>query len=151
MSEKLNLKKELVKKCISIQKERIELERKAMEETQSDANEYGNPEDRYDPFKEQMMKKKGMFAKQLQKAIEELETIEKIDLSKCNEKVIFGSVVITDKQNMIIAVGLGKIEHNGKQYFAISPHVPIYKAIKDLKPGDTYTFNNTKGKIIDVF
>jgi hypothetical protein len=65
--------------------------------------------------------------------------------------VEFGSVVITDKQRIFIAAGIGKIVLENETYYAISTQVPVYKAMKGLKVGESFTINNNKFTIKDIF
>jgi hypothetical protein len=92
-----------------------------------------------------------MFSGQYQQAMEQFATLEKIGVDKLHKKVEFGSVVITDKQKMFIATGCGRVELDGDIYFAISPAVPIFEAMKGMKRGDTAIFRGQAIKILDVF
>jgi len=65
--------------------------------------------------------------------------------------VHFGSAVITDKQKLFISIGLGKFDYDGDTWYAISPRVPLYEAMKGKKAGDTFEFNGQKSTIKDVF
>ena len=149
--DKLELKKKIVKIC----KESLENSYKTVKNTINDlsqtASEYEGDHDIFDPFKEDMMKKKDLQVEQLQKYTEDIKLLEKIDPSKISEKVEFGSVVITNKQKMFIAVALGKIIVNNDTYFAISAQVPVFKAMQDFKPGDSFTINNNTFTIKEIF
>jgi len=145
-----NLKYNLVEKCIQILNERADNAKKAMEELQQSANEYGLPKDRYDSFRAQVLRKRDLFAEQYQKTIDEMELIKKINPEKKNEKIEFGSLVITNKQKLFVSVSLGKIELGNEVYYAISAQVPIYKAIQNKKAGDKFEFNGNKFEILEI-
>ena len=66
-------------------------------------------------------------------------------------KVEFGAVVITNKQKLFISAGIGKIEISENDYFAISPIVPIYKALEGKGVGDEVVFNGMKILIKEIF
>jgi hypothetical protein len=149
--DNLTLKKKLIEACEKIQKERIEAIQSAMDEAQQSANEYGGPKDRYDSFRMQQLNKKDMFASQWQKANSEFIALEKINDLKGIKKVEFGAVVITAEQKLFISISLGKVEVEDESFFAISPNVPIFEAMKGLKKNDTFTFRDKKIKILDVF
>jgi hypothetical protein len=149
--DNLTLKKKLIEVCEKIQKERIEAIQSAMDEAQQSANEYGGPKDRYDSFRMQQLNKKDMFGSQLQKANSEFIALEKINDLKGIKKVEFGAVVITADQKLFISISLGKVEVENESFFAISPNVPIFEAMKGLKKNDTFTFRDKKIKILDVF
>jgi len=145
------IKKELLDLCNTLQINRLEVLRKAMDDAQQSANEYGPPKDRYDSYRMQLLSKHEMLGHQLQKTEAEFLAIKKIDLSKKNIFVDFGSVVITNNQKFFISIGIGKIELGKDVYFAISPNVPIYNYLKGLKKGQEFVFNGVKNKIIDLF
>ncbi|MFC2107334.1 hypothetical protein ACFLRY_03250 [Bacteroidota bacterium] len=146
----LEIKQNLVDHCISKQKEVIEHAKNAMMEAQKSANEYGQPKDRYDSFRNKMLRERDLHAKQLDKAIEKLSILNRLIPVRQSDKVEFGAIVITKTQNLFISIGLGKIELNKKIYYAISPAVPIYKIIDNLKPGDKYTFNGKNHEIVKI-
>jgi transcription elongation GreA/GreB family factor len=105
----------------------------------------------FDPFKEDMMKKKDVQVKQMEKFLEDLKLVKKVDPERISDKVEFGAVVITDKQKMFVSAALGKITVDNESVYAISTQVPVYNAMKGLKIGDTFTINNNSFIIKDVF
>lgn len=148
---KLKIKEQLLAKCVDRQMQSIDELQKEMDEAQRMSNEYGQPKDRYDAFRTKLLRQKDMYAQQQAKAILVLNTLKKISLKEELKKVEFGAVVIMNKQNLFVAAGLGKIELNGTDYFAISPQVPIFKALADKKIGDEVVFNANKFIISDIF
>jgi hypothetical protein len=145
------LKSKIIEACKYHQFETIANLKREMDEHQQLANDYGPPKDRYDAFRSQMLRRRDIFAEQLQKANEELFTLDKIKPSEVKSKVEFGAIVITDKQKLFVATSMGKISIDDEVYFCISPAVPIYKVIEGMKAGDATTFNNNDIKIIDIF
>lgn len=123
----------------------------AMDELQQNANEYGIPRDKYDSFKAQVLQKKDLFAVQYQRALDDINLLEKINLEKKSEKVEFGSIIITNKQKMIISASLGNVLLENNTYFAISPQVPIFKQIQGLKKGDKFTFSESEFEVLNIF
>lgn len=144
-------KGELLDACRTQHTAMIQQLKEVMLDAQESANEYGPPKDRYDPYRNQLMRRKDMFGQQLQRAMEQEKALDIIDPEKEFEVVDFGAVVVTDSQNIFIAAALGKVMFDGEEYFVISPHVPIYEAMKGKKPGDTYQFKEKRGKILDVY
>lgn len=145
------LKTKIVDLCKNMLQDRANNAKIEMDDLQQSANEYGIPRDKYDSFKAQALQKKDMFAKQYQSTLDDLIILDKIDLEKESKIVEFGSLVITDKQKMIISVSLGKIQFEDDTYFAISPQVPIFKTIQGLKKNDNFSFNGNKFKIIGIY
>jgi len=149
--DKLLFKKKLVETCMKEQDQVVEHAKQRMDEAQESANEYGQPQDRYDSYRTQMLGKRDMFAKQYCKAVEERNVLDRIDLDEENEQVSFGSVVVTNDQKLFISISLGKIIVDGEEYFAISPLVPLFKSLEGLKKGDSFEFNGKQRKIKDHF
>ena len=144
------IKKRLLAKCIKQQSEVIKQLQQEITEAQKQANDYGQPKDRYDAFRTKLMRQIELYAKQLDKANVVLHTLQKIDLNKKQTVVEFGSLVTTNKQKLFISAGLGKIEIDKDIYYAISPHVPIYNALKEKKVGETAIFNGINFNIINI-
>ncbi len=149
--DKLSFKRKLVETCITEQDQVVEHAKIRMDEAQESANEYGQPQDRYDSYRTQMLSKRDMFAKQYCKAVDERNVLDRIDLNEENESISFGSVVITNDQQLFISISLGKISVDGQEYFAISPLVPLFKALEGLKKGDSFEFNGKQRTIEDHY
>ncbi len=148
---KLTLKEKLLAYCVKHQEEAIRQLQEAIDDAQKQANDYGAPKDRYDAFRTKMMRQRDMFAQQQAKANTVLNTLLKIPLDRPFDKVEFGAVVITDKQQLFVSAGIGKIEMEGEVFYAISPVVPIYKALEGKIVGDEAQFNGMKITIKDIF
>jgi len=123
----------------------------AMEESEKSAYSYGQQSDVFDSHRMQLIGNRDMYAQQLQNELETLETLYKIDLSINHKTVTFGSVVVTDKQKVFVAIGAGKITIENDIYYAISLQVPFFEAMKGMKKGDEFEFRGNKFKILDVF
>ncbi|OFX26143.1 MAG: hypothetical protein A2041_06485 [Bacteroidetes bacterium GWA2_31_9b] len=149
--DKLAIKKEIIKVCAEMLENSIKTVRGTIDEILETASEYEGDHDMFDPFKEEMMKKKDMQVELLKKYSDELTLLNKVDQSKLNNQVSFGAVVITDKQKMFISTALGKFIYNNESYYAISTQVPVYLAMKDKKAGDKFIFNNNTFTISEVF
>ena len=149
--DKLTFKKKLIEICIDAQDKVVGHAKTRMDEAQESANEYGQPQDRYDSYRTQMLGKRDMFAKQFCKAMDERNVLDRVELVEENTEVTFGSIVVTETQNLFISISLGKIEVDGEDYFAISPLVPLYKVLEGLKKGDSFEFNGKQNKIVDLY
>ena len=145
------LKRKLTEKCIEHQQEVINKLQSEIEDAQQQANEYGQPKDRYDAYRTKLMRQIELYAKQLDKAKIVFDTLQKIPLEKEINSVEFGAIVITNKQNLYISAGLGKVTFDGKEFYAISPQVPIFKAFNGKQKGDKVLFNGNSFIIKDVF
>ncbi len=150
--EKLDFKKKLVMVCKSIKSETETNLLAAIADAQQSANEYGQPKDRYDSYRAQLLTRRDMLAQQLERVQNEIGLLDRIDLSRVCEFGGFGSIVITPIQKVFISIGIGKINMEGVgDYYAISSSVPFAQAVKEKKAGDTIVFNGKKLEILDVY
>jgi hypothetical protein len=147
----LHTKQKLVGLCKQAQQKMVESAREAMNEAQQALNDYGPNKDRYDSFRDQLIGRRDMFASQYQKALTDLSVLEKINCTELKKKVEFGAIIISDSSKYVIAISSGKIECDGEVYYAISPAVPIYKAMEGLKQGDSFEFNGKRQTIKELF
>ena len=149
--DKQKLKKNIITICIDSLEKSAQITRETIDDILQTTSEYEGDHDIFDPFKGEMMKKKDLQVKHLENFLDDIKLIKKADPNKISDKVEFGSVVITNKQKMFIAVALGKIQVEGETYYAISTQVPVFKAMKDLKVGDSFSINNNQFTIKDIF
>lgn len=144
------LKERLLQKCIEQQQEVINQLQHEIKDAQQQANDYGQPKDRYDAYRTKLMRQIELFAKQLDKAKTVFDTLHKIPMEKDISSVEFGAIVITNKQNLFISAGLGKVTVDNHEFFAVSPQVPIFHALKEKQKGDHVIFNGNDFLIKDV-
>jgi len=149
--DKISFKRKLVELCKDHLNSSAEKTKLAIDEAQSSANEYGQPKDRYDSYRAQVLRKRDMFGKQLLKTMDQIACLDQIGVDKLHYKVEFGSVVLTDKQHMFVATGIGKVKFDEADIFIISPHVPVFEALKDKTSGDVIDFRGSNIKIAEVF
>ncbi len=149
--EKVSLKKALIEECVSKQTENAKAIEIAIKEVQKSANDYGQPKDRYDSYRVQLLRKRDMFAKQLENSLNQLYVLHKIDPEIEHKEVSFGAVVITNEQKLFVSISLGKFDYNNDEYFAISTLVPFFKAMKGKRKGETFKFREKEIEILDVF
>jgi hypothetical protein len=67
------------------------------------------------------------------------------------ESVAYGTVVFTDSQKLFISTGIGKLIVDKDEFFVISPSVPLFQVIRNLKKGSIFDFRGKKDKIKEVF
>ncbi|MBN1339759.1 MAG: hypothetical protein JXA03_10575 [Bacteroidales bacterium] len=149
--DKRLLKKKIFDACFEQQVEKIRNIETAMSDAQESANEDEPSKDIYDASRMMMLGKRDMYAQQLQSEMLQLETLHKIDLTVGYEKVEFGAVAETSMQKVFISIGLGKFMVENETYFAISPKVPFFQAMRGMKSGDTFVFRGEKIKILNVY
>ena len=144
-------KERLLQKCIEQQQEVIRQLQQEIDEAQKQANDYGQPKDRYDAFRTKLMRQIELYARQLDKARIVINTLHKIPFEREITTVEFGAIVITNKQELFISAGLGKIVIDAKEFYAVSAVVPIFKALKGKQKGEEITVNGTTYSITEVY
>lgn len=144
------LKKKLLEACLAEIDDRISSLKQVMEESQQSANEYGQPKDRYDSYRTQLLRKRDMFGQQLSKIMEQRTLLERLNPEKSISKVEFGALVITDKQKIFVSVGIGRFDFEGEEFFVISPAVPFCKAMEGKQKGDAFEFRGQNYTINDI-
>ena len=149
--DKLAYKRKLVEKCLEQQYQNVLNAKSAMDDIQEIAVDYGQPQEHYDSYKSQLLRKRDVFAKQYEKAKAERKILGKIDIEKVCKSVGFGAVVETDDQKFIICISLGKITFNDETIFGISSKVPLYKVMEGLEKANSFEFNGKKYKIKDIY
>jgi len=149
--DKVLCKSILLKECLKHQEKAKRKLEEVMREAQQSANEYGGPKDRYDAFRNQLMSRKDMYARQFQNAQEQYDVLNMIDPENLLDRVEFGAIVETNTQKLFIASGIGKIKAGDCEYFVMSPNVPFYKAIEGKSSGEEFIFRGNTGKILKVF
>lgn len=70
------------------------------------------------------------------------DQLKQVDIFQTNEVVKIGSIIETSMGNFFLSIPLGKIELDGKMFFAISKEAPVGQLLLDKQVGDTVTFNN---------
>ena len=70
------IKEVLLNKCVEQQQKVIDQLQKEIEEAQNQANDYGQPKDRYDAYRTKLMRQIELFAKQLDKANAVMNTLK---------------------------------------------------------------------------
>jgi len=148
--DKMNLKKQLLTKCLDLQTHVISTAKNAMNEAQQSANEEKNNEEMADSFRETMHATRDVYARQVQEGVNTLGLLNRI-IIKPIEVVKFGSVVITDFQNYFISAGLGEVKIDDKVFVTVSTLTPLFQILSDKKKGDLFMFLDRKYRILDVF
>jgi len=149
--DKSVIKKKLFDACYEIQKQKAEAIETIMAEAQRSASEDDHSKDIFDASREMIINRRDMYAQQLQKELDQLTILNRLDVDARYDTAKFGSVVVTDEQKCFIAVALGKVRVDGQEYFVISPKVPFFEAVQGAKKGDVVEFRGKKIRIKDIF
>ncbi len=138
------LKTELYKKCLEFAESQVINTRQAIEsaEQASKNDTKSSAGDKYETGREMMTQEINRLSHQLQEAGKLIEALKQVDITKRDETVRVGSLVLTDKGNFFIAIGAGQIRLTEKIYFAISRASPLAAKFAGLAAGKTIEFND---------
>ncbi|TNF21739.1 MAG: hypothetical protein EP318_05530 [Rhodobacteraceae bacterium] len=75
-----------------------------------------------------------------------LKRLQEIDFGPKDE-VTDGAAVLVDDRLLVVCVSTQEFDYDGKRAMGISPAAPIYKAMRGLGEGDSFTFNDTAHEI----
>jgi transcription elongation GreA/GreB family factor len=98
--------------------------------------------DKYETAREMMQQEVDMNLRRVAEAKGQLQLLEQIDPLKTTTTVMPGSLVSTNHGNYYIAISASKLAIDGNSYMAISISSPIGLAMRGLKTGDSFRFNN---------
>lgn len=142
-------KKVLYTFCTNYVNQRVQTIENAMEDTQASANNEtkSTAGDKHDTARAMMQLATEQNAKHLAEARKLKQVLHLIDPNKKNNTVKLGSVVQTENGSFFIAVSAGKVEHDGVNYFMVSPTSPIGLAMNGLKAGESFTLNGKTNTI----
>jgi len=150
---KIDFKHKLLSECMRMQKEILNTHKTAMQEAQQSAIESDdNAEDSLmDSYREEMQNQRDMYARQLEHAMDDYNTLNQVNPDKLLEEVSFGSVVVTENQKLFICISLGNVKVDIDTYFAVSPAAPLYKAMAGKKAGESFSFRDKQIKLVQLY
>jgi hypothetical protein len=145
-------KEELYQKCVQMIENQIFLAQQGIENAQQAANEEtkSSAGDKYETTRAMMQIEIENCSKRLAESQKLYNTLQNISFLKNHTSSISGSLLITTQGNYFLAVGIGKIEVQGNNYFVISPMSPIGALLQNKKVGEQVSFQNKKIEILQI-
>lgn len=67
------------------------------------------------------------------------------------DQVMPGAIVVTNHYTFFVSASLEQVTVDGHLYIGISTLSPIYKVMEGKTKGDTFSYNNVRYKIKDIF
>ena len=149
MTDNLQLKKELLRKCSEHVEARIEAIQTAMDsifesklaETKSSAG------DKFETGRAMMHAEEQKLKTQMHHAKNDLEILATIAGRTASDQIGPGNLVSTTQGHYLIAIGVGKVEIEGSVYYCVSASSPIGAKLCDKIAGEQIEFN---GRVIDI-
>ncbi len=147
-----HLKEQLWLQCKQIVEQRLATAQQAMDAAQESANqeEKSSAGDKYETGRAMAQLERDKAAAQVEENRKMLAVLRQIKQSTIAERVILGSVVVTDRNKFYVSIGTGKLEIGGESYIAISTQSPIGRLLLHKCAGEFFSFNNQKQTIISV-
>ena len=103
--------------------------------------------DKHETGRAMMQLEEEKHERQLSKALQLKNLLDKIDIKKQQTNVVLGSLVTTNQASYFFSVGIGKLKLDEQTYFAISLDSPIGQVLVGKTVGETVTF---RGKEIVI-
>lgn len=140
-------KKELLSHCQTLITDKIKQCRDGLATIQQDANNETKSSmgDKYETGRAMAQNEKDKLKMNLANLLEQEKALSQIKFSP-SHLVEFGSVIWTDKNAFFLSVALGKLQINGKNFYALSPASPLGK----LLIGKTVNGHLTMGGITQI-
>lgn len=147
----INIKKQLIELCrqaidnkIAECTAAISLARESSkEETKSSAG------DKYETARAMIQQEIDKYSMQLQDAEKQKALLSALPMTE-DSLVRNGSLVITNNGNFFIAISIGQLAIDSKNYFAISSASPIGALLLNKRKGETFQFRGKEYRIENV-
>lgn len=107
--------------------------------------------DKYETGRAMLQLEEGKAQVQLQTSFLLLQRLLQIKPDQTNEQVETGALVYTNRGIFFLAIGIGKLVHDGKVYYGISEEAPIAKAMLRQKAGSVVQFQEKALEIKEIY
>ena len=153
MNSKPTIKLQLLAKCFEYVAQRVDTSKQAMKYAQDSANteEKSSAGDKYETGRAMAQIERDKAAHQLEEALKLKSIVSQINPEFINSKVNLGSLVITESVRFYIAISVGKITIDGRDYLIVAVASPIGQLLLNLKVGDQFTFNKQLHVIEEIY
>ena len=148
----MSIKNKLLQHCKELIEARLKNAEDAMNRAQESANdnEKSSAGDKFETGRAIGHLEKEMFSRQYQESLLALQKIQSIESKTGTQEIALGSLVEIDTKFYLIAIGLGKVNFEDREYYIVSEESPIGQSIIGLRKNDTITINKVKMQIIDI-
>lgn len=153
--DKSNLKENMLAACIAKQQSLIDDFRERIKSL-TEAEGLGN-EESYDDSELSIQSSRVSEINTLNQLLEfanqEMELLENLRITHnlIHDRAVVGAVVVTDHKTFYLSASIENFIVDGKAYFGISAHSPLFQAMSGKSKGDSFSFKGKHYKIIDIF
>ena len=151
--QKSSFKQLLKEACLKILLDRIgNIEQSILEARESaNSEEKSSAGDKYETSRAMGHLAQEMLSKQLEDARQELEQVNRLTPATLSNSVSAGAVVVCNNFVFYISLGLGSSQIENIKVTLLSPKAPIAALLSGKKAGESFIFNHSEIKILDVF
>jgi len=145
-------KRTILGNCIAIQQQKVD-KLSAMVDTLNDSAINSDKcvvGDKHHTFRAQTQNEQELYAKQLNSAINELNTLRMISTEKKFDKGELGALLNTSNGVYFISISIGVVKVENYNIMVISPISPIGNLLLHKSKGDSVTFRGNKIEILDL-
>lgn len=153
MTAKIELKEKIFEQLNQIISKRIDTANSAMKAAVESRNNETKSSvgDKYETGRAMMQLEEEKNRVQLSKARELKTELSLVPINKIYSEAGLGSLVLTNKGNYFLSVGLGKIILDDIIYYSISMASPVGKLFYGKRIGERISFNGFEYEIVDLF
>ena len=151
MVDSKDLKRALLLKCQEYVDLRIATAQQAKADAQAAANEESKSSvgDKYETTRSMMHIEGEKAAHQLGEALKLKSSLDRLSDTQ-SEKIIPGSLVITDVNKIFVSIGIGKVNLGGEEFLVVAPTSPLGNVLIGRSVKERITFNGRSMTIVEV-
>ena len=153
MDKELQIKKRLLESCKKLVNEKYKtvIEIMASNKNALESETKSSAGDKHETGRAMLQLEMEKASQQFSSISFMQEVLQKIDIQKKNEIGKLGSLIVTSQGSYFLAISIGLIVLDTKDYFVISPSSPIGKLLLGKNKGDTFHFNDNIIEILEIF
>jgi len=107
--------------------------------------------DKYETGRSMLQLEEDKSKRQLAEAIKVKTALSNISITNSSNTIRPGSLVITDKANYFISIGMGEVKIKEGVYYCISAGSPIALAMRNKLVGDKIEFNGQVFRVNELY
>jgi len=143
---------ELIQTCQEYLNKRIAIVRKAMNGLKEDLENESKSSagDKYETGREMINIEWNKLTVQMNEYERLSKILKRIEDHKPTNKVVLGSLVMTNAANYFISIPAGEIKTNNQKCYAVGVKAPISQQLLGKEKGDQLKMNGKEFKILDI-
>lgn len=138
--------------CVRLEDEKLQALKEAIDQALQAAGseDKSSAGDKHETARAMAQLEQEKLYKQQAEAVQRRQLLNRIILNEKPVESGLGCIVHTNRGKFFLAIAIGKLEHNGADYFVISPASPIGSQLLGKKEGEGFSFNGMQYDITVV-